>query len=225
MKIEHIKAALEEISAEDEATLNHIKQELQNCDAKIKELLLNLDEAREHQQKLLKINELRNDKGKKAKLLRGLFQKVGGVFLICAGICAPGSFVLSGIAILLGLLILCNGVHIYNQTIGSVMQGNIVSNYIRLLHEVFQDKSLIYLELMAANELNNSIAHEISQNEQNRNSLVNEADSIKDELSNIEGYQLGLTTLNDKYKIPEVSDNLEVVGYVESRKKRRLYHV
>lgn len=220
MKIDQIKATLDAISKEDENALTEIKEELQKYDQIINELECSLDDINNQEARMAIISEIRTNVSKKLEIILTMIEKIGGVGIILFAIVASLPIMPTIIILALGFGLTTKGVCDYQRIFSPFMKKNMFLSYLAMFKELLKDKDVFKSEINRINALSEDITAQLSSNQRSRDSLSTRAESIKDELSFIEGNLIAVDTLNNKYKIEELSDNVELVSYVTDYDRR-----
>lgn len=223
MKIDRIILSLQSIKKENEENITKNKIEIDKLEKTLKQLedeISNLDSI---QNKYVKIKSIKGSMLKIIKILLIPFQVPVIIGLLVLMVYLSESFYVCLVLASICSTLTINIIYTYFMDVLPISDGynGLFKSYLELFREMIQKKSLIDDRINKLIEEKENYNNQVNETERKRDALLSEVTEMSEENYFIEGNEMGLNILANKYQMEEVSDNLEVVDFIGKKLERK----
>lgn len=219
MKIEHIESALMKLEEEDSAQLQDIEEDIEELEMTQMEQSELLEDIRK------KISELEFLDGVKRNDLRNFHMYMPLIEIPTIAGIVYGIFTLNTISIwpLVGMMTMVGcllDITYLNEMVYDKIDDNPnpIKRLISLINKTMKNKKEITLDLLYLYNDQTVAEERLKEIKQQLESAENKKIKIRNELSFIEGKQIGLEAMKLSSDIEELNDNTEVVTFVNNKR-------
>lgn len=223
MKIDRIILSLQSIKKENEENITKNKIEIDKLEKTLKQLedeISNLDSI---QNKYVKIKSIKGSMLKIIKILLIPFQVPVIIGLLVLMVYLSESFYVCLVLASICSTLTINIIYTYFMDVLPISDGynGIFRNYLFFFRQLVKKKTLIDDKINELLEIKESYNKQVNETERKRDALLSECSEMSEENYYIEGNEMGINILANKYQMEEISDNLEIVDFVGKRLERK----
>ncbi len=223
MKIDRIILSLQSIKKENEENITKNKTEIDKLEKTLQQLEDELSKLDSSQNKYVKIKSIKGSMLKIIKILLIPLQIPVILGLLVLMVYLSESFYVCLVLASICSTLTLNIIYTYFMDILPISDGynGLFKNYLEFFREMIQKKSLIEDRINKLIEEKENFIKQVNETERKRDALLSEVTEMSEENYFIEGNEMGLNILANKYQMEEVSDNLEIVDFIGKKLERK----
>lgn len=223
MKIDRIILSLQSIKKENEENITKNKTEIDKLEKTLQQLEDELSKLDSSQNKYVKIKSIKGSMLKIIKILLIPLQIPVILGLLVLMVYLSESFYVCLVLASICSTLTLNIIYTYFMDILPISDGynGLFKNYLEFFREMIQKKSLIEDRINKLIEEKENFIKQVNETERKRDALLSEVTEMSEENYFIEGNEMGLNILANKYQMEEVSDNLEIVDFIGKKLERQ----
>lgn len=223
MKIDHIMLVLQSIKNENTENISKNNVEIAKLEKSINKLENEIRKLDRYENKYNRIENIKRSMLKTIKILLILGEIPVIIVLILLMVCLAESINLCLVLASICSLFSFDIIYTYFKEVSPVEDEDKTpfkkwKNFFKVL---LQNKETIKNMLIETKENKRVFTEELEQKERKRDSLLSVNSQMNEENYYIDGNEIGLNILVNKYQINDISDNIEVVDFVNKKLERR----
>lgn len=220
MKLQHIRQSLNAIKETDLINLEELKDKIKNLERELDIKYTELEQIKIRKEIIDNIFSIRESKKSLMRFLRPLLELV--LLAIISYIIIISAASMSGILIVFAGLLLAvslDALHILKDDYTKVIGKDDIScrGVLKALSNIFKSKNILSLDMEECLALEEDLNSDIKELEKELNLSRAKSDSLKDEISYIEGNEHAVNCMIDKYKLEEMNNETAVVQFIERK--------
>lgn len=222
MKLQHIRSSLDDIKKDDLRILEELKVKISNLEGLLNKKYIELNKIQNRKAVINNILDVKDNKRSLFRILRPILELVLMALATFVTIISIES--LSALLIIILLIILGMSIDSFNIIQNDYAKLSEKNNstsqmIIKTLLNIVKKRELLALDMDECMKAEVLVDSEIKQMEEDMSINRGQYDSLKEEISFIEGNSHAVNWLIDKYKFEELSSDNSVVRFIESKKE------
>ncbi|MDE6142294.1 MAG: hypothetical protein K2G03_06790 [Bacilli bacterium] len=222
MKLQHIRQSLDEIKKDDLIILEELKNKISELEQSLNKKYTEKDEIETRKEI---INNILNIKANKKRFLRMLRPVLEFVLMVIASVLivmtieSMSALLLLFICFILGVL--ADALNIIQNDYSKITEkdGSSIGTIVKALCNVFMKKNALSINMENCLKIEEIVNSEITELEKELHINRSKIDSLKDEVSYIDGNAHAVNCLINKYKFEDMNNDNALVQFIESKKE------
>lgn len=222
MKLQHIRASLEDIKKDDLIILEELKDKISNLEGLLNKKYIELNKIQNRKAVINNILDVKENKRSLFRILRPILEFiliVLATFIIIISIESLSTLLIIILLIILGMSIDAFNIIQNDYTKLSEKDDSASQMIIKTLLNIIKKRELLVLDMDECMKSEVLVDSEIKKMEEEMSMNRDKYDSLKEEISFIEGNSLAVNCLIDKYKFEELNSDNSVVRFIEGKKE------